>query len=553
MDRERFEGAIARRLIMHNRINDTYRLAPIVLFVYNRPWHAQQTLDALAQNELAGQSTLYIYSDGPKHLALAEDIDKITRVRRIIRSRKWCKKVAVVEARHNKGLADSIVGGVTEVIHKHGKVIVLEDDLVTNPGFLKYMNECLALYENESKVMQISGYIYGSPGKSLNQNTHFLRILGCNGWGTWKRAWDLYEHDVDRHLSRITVDKKTIRKFNIEGHANWYKQLLMNKDKTIYSWAVRWYASWWMAGGYNLFPKRSLLTNIGHDGSGVHGSRPFYNGETVDFLDVQKIPICESLSLRREIDKIWKRGLSSPKKLMIEAKLRIIKFLVALGMNRIRKPMRRVLRLIYPELGIFENKLIDWSVLVPSTRNSTISNLAKPYPPYHIRECQIGDYTYISKNSWISRTSIGKFCSIGPNLVCGWGIHPVDGISTHPMFYSTLKQNGMTLSATDKVQERKPIKIGNDVFIGMNVTILDGVAIGDGAVIGAGAVVSKDIPPFAIAVGNPIRILRYRFGKSTIKKLLKAKWWDWPPEDLRKIEKNIFNIDAFIKNHIDGQ
>jgi len=170
----------------------------------------------------------------------------------------------------------------------------------------------------------------------------------------------------------------------------------------------------------------------------------------------------------------------------------------------------------------------------------------KTYSPSHIGNSSIGDYTYIAQNSHISNTTIGKFCSIGPNVVCGWGIHPTDGISTHPMFYSTMKQNGMTLSDTNKIEERKPIVIGNDVFIGANVTILDGVTIGDGAVIGAGAVVSKDIPPYAVAVGCPIQVIRYRFPKETCQRLLEEKWWDYDEERLKTIERNEFDIDIFL-------
>ena len=113
------------------------------------------------------------------------------------------------------------------------------------------------------------------------------------------------------------------------------------------------------------------------------------------------------------------------------------------------------------------------------------------------------------------------------------------------MFYSTKKQNGYTLSKEDKIQERKPIIIGNDVFIGTNVTILDGVTIGNGAVIGAGAVVSKDIPPYAIAVGCPIRILRYRFEQEVIDELEKIQWWS-DRENLPLVEKYFFEIDKFI-------
>ncbi|RRN76434.1 CatB-related O-acetyltransferase, partial [Pseudoxanthomonas sp. SGD-10] len=159
--------------------------------------------------------------------------------------------------------------------------------------------------------------------------------------------------------------------------------------------------------------------------------------------------------------------------------------------------------------------------------------------------------SYIATNAVISQTSIGKYCSIGPNFICGWGIHPTNGLSTSPMFYSTKKQNGFSLSKTDKIEERKQIKIGNDVFIGMNVTILDGVTIGDGAVIGAGAVVSKDIPPYAIAVGSPIQIKKYRFNQDTINALLEIKWWNFEEEDkLKDIEKYFFDIDAFILKYI---
>ncbi|OFY04347.1 MAG: chloramphenicol acetyltransferase [Bacteroidetes bacterium GWF2_43_63] len=172
--------------------------------------------------------------------------------------------------------------------------------------------------------------------------------------------------------------------------------------------------------------------------------------------------------------------------------------------------------------------------------------------PSHVRNADIGDYTYVSMNSWINNTRIGKFCSIGPNLLCGWGVHPTQGISTSPMFYSTKKQNGITFSSTDKIEERAIISIGNDVFIGANVTILDGVSIGDGAIIGAGAVVSKDIPPYAIAVGVPIQIVKYRFSEEQIQQLLKIKWWDFEESKLRDIESNFFNVDAFLsKNKAD--
>lgn len=193
------------------------------------------------------------------------------------------------------------------------------------------------------------------------------------------------------------------------------------------------------------------------------------------------------------------------------------------------------------------SKNILWSEIEDEIYNCKISPKSKLYSPHHLDHVSLGDYSYIARNSRVSRADIGKFCSIGMNLVCGQGIHPLHGISTSPYFYSDLKQNGATLSKTSKVEERKWITIGNDVFIGMNVTVLDGISIGDGAVIGAGAVVSKNIPPYAIAVGCPIEIVGYRFSPETTNKLLQIKWWDKDENTLQMVEASFFDVDEFVQ------
>jgi virginiamycin A acetyltransferase len=177
----------------------------------------------------------------------------------------------------------------------------------------------------------------------------------------------------------------------------------------------------------------------------------------------------------------------------------------------------------------------------------TLGRHVKLYSVHELYSVEIGDYTYVAPNSFICCAKIGKFCSIGPNVVCGLGIHPTNGISTSPMFYSTFKQNGISLSQDNKTTEILDVVIGNDVFIGANVTILGGVKIGDGAVIGAGAVVSKDIPAYAVAIGVPIKIVKYRFDEEIIKQLLTVKWWDWPEDRLQLIERNFFQLDDFLK------
>lgn len=219
-------------------------------------------------------------------------------------------------------------------------------------------------------------------------------------------------------------------------------------------------------------------------------------------------------------------------------------------MNRIKKYIRNTfasfLQKIYPNLKNLEdlNSFNGCKIL-----NSNIPTNSKLYGPYSIIDSRIGEYSYISRNSLISKTIIGKYCSIGPNFLCGWGIHPTNGISTSPMFYSNKKQNGFSLCEINKVEERRDIIIGNDVFIGANVTILDGVKIGNGAIIGAGTIVAKNVPDYAIVVGSPMKIIRYRFSEDQINKLLKIKWWDFGQKNIKDVERMFFDLNGFIKKY----
>ena len=193
-----------------------------------------------------------------------------------------------------------------------------------------------------------------------------------------------------------------------------------------------------------------------------------------------------------------------------------------------------------------KSKDIYWIYLISNRINCIIDEQARVYNNHILNHVTVGRGTYIASNAYISNTTIGKFCSIGPNIFCGYGYHPTNGISTSPAFYSTRGQPGFTFSTIDKCEERKIITIGNDVFIGMNVTILDGVTIGDGAVIGAGAVVNKDIPPYAVAVGCPIKVVKYRFSDEIIQSLLASRWWDREDAVLKEIEKNFFDVEKFL-------
>ena len=194
-----------------------------------------------------------------------------------------------------------------------------------------------------------------------------------------------------------------------------------------------------------------------------------------------------------------------------------------------------------------EGKTVGYSLVRSEKADCSLGGHTRVYPPFFLHHVTLGDYSYIARNAQISHCVIGKFCSIGPNCCCGLGIHPTNGISTSPMFYSTARQNGMTLCSENKTVESKETVIGHDVFIGANVTILDGVTIGDGAVVGAGAVVTEDIPPYAVAVGVPAKVAKYRFHKETIEKLLQNPWWDKGEEERRRVEKTFWSVDEFVK------
>lgn len=194
-----------------------------------------------------------------------------------------------------------------------------------------------------------------------------------------------------------------------------------------------------------------------------------------------------------------------------------------------------------------DGKTMGYSLVKSEKADTELGKFTSLLPPFALRGVQLGDYSYIAMNASISNCKIGKFCSIGPNFCCGLGIHPTNGVSTAPMFYSTVKQNGIALCNEDKIKESKQTLIGNDVFIGANVTVLDGVKIGDGAVIGAGAVVVDDIPPYAIAVGVPAKAVKYRFDERTIEMLLKKQWWNGTEEELQKVERHFWDVDSFLK------
>ena len=240
--------------------------APIVLFVYNRLDHVHKTVQALQKNDLASESDLFIYSDGP--MSDLSSKSKVTEVRDFIKNITGFKNVIIVESKENKGLAHSIIKGVTDTVNRYGKVIVLEDDLETSRNLLRYMNEALDRYEEEPQVMQISGHMFDVKIKSKTDAV-FLPFITSWGWGTWKRAWDCFDPSMFNY-TQLKHSKKLIHHFNLEGAYNYFSMLDSQFHGQIDSWAIRWYLSVFFNDGLILYPTRSFVRNIGFDGSGTH-------------------------------------------------------------------------------------------------------------------------------------------------------------------------------------------------------------------------------------------------------------------------------------------
>ncbi len=281
--------------------------APIALFAYNRPAHLARTLEALRKNELAAQADLHIFSDGPKS---DKDVPLVEAVRASLRDVPGFKSVTVIPRAGNVGLANSIIQGVTEVCGRSGRVIVLEDDMVTSPWFLRYMNEGLATYESDPEVISIHGWVYPVP--AALPETFFLRGADCWGWATWARGWKLFNPDGAALLAQLEQRELT-QAFDFDGAYGYTAMLRGQIAGSNNSWAIRWHASAFLADKLTLYPGRSLVQNIGLDASGTHcgSSEEFTTLLTSQPVAVRRQPLKEDSAASRLIA-VHLRGGSPP-------------------------------------------------------------------------------------------------------------------------------------------------------------------------------------------------------------------------------------------------
>lgn len=262
-------------------------LAPIVLFVYNRPEHTRRTVEALLKNEEAKESELIVYSDAPKNSGV---MGAVQEVRNYIRTIGGFKSVSLVERARNWGLANSVIDGVTTVVNRFGRVIVLEDDLVATPHFLGFMNRALDRYEHETKVIQVSGYMFPVRIKA-REDALFLPLTTSWGWATWQRAWQLFDPDAKGYV-QLKADPALRKRFNLDGAYDYFSMLEMQLAGQVDSWAVRWQLTAFMNGCLTVYPRHSLIVNSGFDDSGTHEPEvgPLTRSGVVESFDPERFP-----------------------------------------------------------------------------------------------------------------------------------------------------------------------------------------------------------------------------------------------------------------------
>lgn len=277
-------------------------LAPVILFVYNRPQHTEKTLDALKKNFLANESELYIFSDAPKTPA---DKGEVNSVRELIKQVEGFKKITIIENQKNKGLAGSIIDGVTDVIEKHKRVIILEDDLITSTLFLRYMNAALNYYQDFEQVYSIGAFNYPERLMKLPEkythNVYFMPRPCSWGWATWHRQWQKADWGFEDR--KIFLKSKNLQaQFNMTGENSSLMMKLYLKGK-VDSWAIRWHYTHFKDNKYCVYPVKSLVNNIGLDKTGTNTgneSLKYYHETLLEEFDPETF-FTDNIKLDEEI------------------------------------------------------------------------------------------------------------------------------------------------------------------------------------------------------------------------------------------------------------
>lgn len=283
--------------------------APIVMFVYNRADHFEQTYRALAACPEAKESELFIFSDGAKNEAGAAKVQEVRDALYTTKKERLFAQVHIVESPVNKGLAKSVISGVSQVIDQYGKVIVVEDDCVVSPHFLHYMNEALERYRADKQIGSVSGY---TPAFVFPRNFDadaFLTYRSCSwGWATWKDRWDTVDWEMG-YMKQFYSNPGLIRKMNSCG-ADRFLRLYRQTKGNSSSWSVRFGAQLVLNDQYTVYPRYSYVSNIGCDASGVHSRAEDAQTMRVDLSKSIPEPRMAKLEYVPEIQKVMKKHYS---------------------------------------------------------------------------------------------------------------------------------------------------------------------------------------------------------------------------------------------------
>jgi acetyltransferase-like isoleucine patch superfamily enzyme len=504
----------------------TNRRTPVAFFAYNRPAHANRALRALAACEELAECDLFFYADGAKDSAVAPAVQATREV-----LRRWAAdlKAELVEQPRNLGLAPSIAAGVGDLCARYGRVVVIEDDLVVSPGFLRYMRAALDRYEDDERVMQVGGFTI-SPPTGWQADAFFLPVTTTWGWATWDRAWRHFSWEPrDRQAAAADIEWK--RLFDLDGAANFTGMLEDRLAGRNSSWGILWWYAVSRRRGLVLYPTHSLVWNGGFDGTGEHcGTDDFLaQGDASGYL-LSRLPATLALpdvGFRREhLEQLesFLRSRSTPSPAPAAQgshsmptsrgfRTRVRSRLDGLRRRAIRWLARQLeaekgggpVKERFCALGTGAQLLPESEINNFSGGPETIQVGANSYVrgrllTYgHGGRIRIGEWCYIGLRTEIwsmesveigDRVLIAHDCNIHDGTA-----HSADPVERHQHFRHIIQKGHPTTKAGMPGVFSAPVVIEDDVWVSFGVTILRGVRIGRGSIIAAGSIVTQDVPP----------------------------------------------------------
>lgn len=488
-------------------------LAPVALFAYNRPGHARRALESLLACPEAAATDVIVFSDGPRGEA---DEDAVRETRAQVMGVKGFRSLTLRARQENAGLADAIVAGVSSIMAEYGRGIILEDDLILSPYFLSYMNDALRLYADEDRVMHVAGHMFPIK-RSWLPPTFFMRQSSCWGWATWARAWKHFSRDSEAFVRDFSADD--IRRFNLDGAVDYWSQLLANRQGTIKTWAVYWYASVFRAKGLCLHPAETLVLNGGFDGTGQNCGVQEMGAQSLAArpVEVKKAALVENPRAMKRLRaclleqgkpprlSIFRRGWRNIVRTLAKKNSRAPGTVEQKGEEPPQRPWQQGEgTVIFPEASLRSMRKDPSAIILGS--NVYCRGCLFVFEEGQI---EIGDWCYIGEgtNIWAGESiRIGNRVLISHNVnIFDSDTHPIDDCKARHEQFVNIVTNGRHWH--EKIAHA-PVKIGDDALICAHAIILKGVNIGEGAVVGAGAVVTRDVPPFTLVAGNPAKIVR---------------------------------------------